>query len=319
MAGGGVRGIIQAKFLELLEDELKTSTFDLFDFFVGVSIGGIHACMIAADEMFCAEKLLSFYSRKTLKRIFASSWFAKGIFSPKYSKSEKYAVMEEVFQDRRLCDVKKPVMTYAYDYIHACPRFFSSYSKKKLILETYLKDITDATSAAPTYFPPTFISSHKAFLLDGGLMTTNPTTYALIEARKQGHRIDEIKILSLGTGLPHQESLTFGKQSKSWGFFQWFKKGDFIGKLFTAPDTAAVHTTERLLNGHFMHVPFDFSTREYSLDDIAPKTLKDLIDAAKRQFDVQGEDVLNFIRNENILKDQEEKIVSREENAALSK
>ena len=64
MEGGGVRGIIAAQFLALLEEQVlnslgedRNTTPEFFDLISGSSIGGIHALFLAIDESQASPKL----------------------------------------------------------------------------------------------------------------------------------------------------------------------------------------------------------------------------------------------------------------------
>lgn len=64
MEGGGVRGIIAAQFLALLEEQVldslgeeRNTTPKFFDLISGSSIGGIHALFLASDESKAPKKL----------------------------------------------------------------------------------------------------------------------------------------------------------------------------------------------------------------------------------------------------------------------
>lgn len=298
MEGGGVKGIAQAEFLTLLENEIKKPVPQVFDFFSGASIGGIHALIFAMDRQYHAGKLLDLYTKERLKRIFRKNFFSwlnpSGIWYPKYKRTQKPDVLAEVFQEQRLSDVLKPVMVSAYDYINAEACYFSTYSKKKSTLELYAKDAADATSAAPTYFPPIFIKSENSYFLDGGLISNNPCLAAFVEALKNGYSPSNIKILSIAVGSPSMMSLKYGKQSVGWGFLKWITKGKLLQKIFEAPTQSAVHQCEKILNTNFMHISFD-TVEGADTDNISPKILNKLKDAAKRKFESVSERVIKFI------------------------
>ena len=161
MEGGGTRGILQAKFLQLLEEKMGSSVCNLFDFFTGVSIGGIHALILALLEG-SASDLCNLYTKKNLHKIFSkSAWITfPMIFSPKYDGKGKTSFLYSIFGERILSSASKNVLVSSYDFINNKPYFFSTFSKNPLTLHTRVCDIADATSAAPVYFPPKGIASH---------------------------------------------------------------------------------------------------------------------------------------------------------------
>ncbi len=69
----------------------------------------------------------------------------------------------------------------------------------KLGMETTVLDAALCTSAAPTYFAP-----HKhpelGYCADGGVFANNPGIAALSMALRAGQQIDDIRVVSVGTG-----------------------------------------------------------------------------------------------------------------------
>jgi predicted acylesterase/phospholipase RssA len=72
-------------------------------------------------------------------------------------------------------------------------------AEAKRIAETTVLDAALCTSAAPTYFAP-----HKhpqlGYCADGGVFANNPGVAALSMARRAGHHLDDIRLVSVGTG-----------------------------------------------------------------------------------------------------------------------
>lgn len=306
MEGGGTRGILQAKFLELLEKKIGGSVYNLFDFFTGVSIGGIHALLLALLQV-SATDLCNLYTRKTLHKIFSkSSWYTfPMVFSPKYDGKGKTSFLYSVFGERILSSAKKNVLVSSYDFINNKPYFFSTFSKNPLTLQSRVCDIADATSAAPIYFPPKSIGSLNTFFIDGGFMSNNGTSDALVEAFKAGYSENNIKILSLGTGGVERAYKKMGKHSQKWGAAQWFTKGNLLDKSFTATRLTAVHNCYRLLPQNFLHIPFDSYSFSYSLDEQDPEKLGKLIQYAEEEFNknyIKLEEFL-FEKNQFVLQD----------------
>lgn len=296
MEGGGTRGILQAKFLQLLEEKIGIPIYDLFDFFTGVSIGGIHALILAVLRG-SGKDLCNLYARKNLRKIFSkSSWITfPMIFSPKYDGKGKTAFLYSLFGERILQDSPKEVLVSTYDFMNNRPYFFSSFSKNPLTLSSRVCDIADATSAAPVYFPPKGISSHNTFFIDGGFMSNNGTSDALIEAFKAGYSEKNIKILSLGTGGIEKAYKKMGKHSQKWGAAQWFTKGNLLDKSFTATRLTTVHNCYRLLPENFLHIPFDSYSFSYSLDEQEPENLNKLIRYAEEEFTKYHEILEKFL------------------------
>ena len=60
-----------------------------------------------------------------------------------------------------------------------------------------------ATSAAPSYFPPTWVEvpAPGGWYIDGGLKRNNPSEVALIEAKRHWKTVKRVMIVSVGTGV----------------------------------------------------------------------------------------------------------------------
>ena len=307
MEGGGTRGILQAKFLQLLEEKMGSSVCNLFDFFTGVSIGGIHALILALLEG-SASDLCNLYTKKNLHKIFSkSAWITfPMIFSPKYDGKGKTSFLYSIFGERILSSASKNVLVSSYDFINNKPYFFSTFIKNPLTLHTRVCDIADATSAAPVYFPPKGIASHNTFFIDGGFMSNNGTSDALIEAFKAGYSEKNIKILSLGTGGVEKAYRKMGRHSQKWGAAQWFTKGNLLDKSFTATRLTAVHNCYRLLPENFFHIPFDSYSFSYSLDEQDPERLQKLMKYAEEEFNRNYTRLQEFLseKTNSVLQDQ---------------
>jgi predicted patatin/cPLA2 family phospholipase len=79
--------------------------------------------------------------------------------------------------------------------------------------------VARSTSAAPTFFQP--VNILESYFVDGGLWANNPSLVGIIEAMKSGFKLEEISILSLGTGATaFQVDQNKAKKMnlKNWGF-----------------------------------------------------------------------------------------------------
>ncbi len=97
----------------------------------------------------------------------------------------------------------------------------------------FLKDVTRAATAAPTYFELANIRSGTQIpyaLIDGGIIANNPTMCAYAEARKVFNKprfrkkkasAEDFAILSIGTGYSKKKYDYF--KVKEWGLIEWIK------------------------------------------------------------------------------------------------
>ncbi len=88
-----------------------------------------------------------------------------------------------------------------------------------------LLDAAMATSAAPTYFQP-YPHPQLGYCVDGGMYANNPSTLALTRALQFGANLQDIYMLSIGTGatmdgVPASYFSTVAP--KMWGLLQWMR------------------------------------------------------------------------------------------------
>ncbi|MCC5634062.1 patatin-like phospholipase family protein [Nostoc sphaeroides CHAB 2801] len=186
------------------------------------------------------------------------------LFSSKYTSQLKRQTLESYFSKTTyIRDALTEVVITSYDTVLRRPIFFTSNVKKEKKAENYYKickgctvfDAAMATSAAPTFFKPYQLSvpnDKKTYILiDGGIFANNPTTLAIIEAMVSYHiktgerlKLDEILVVSLGTGLQIREFLY--KDISEWGILQWTQP--FINMALDGQSEVVACQLEQLLS-----------------------------------------------------------------------
>jgi patatin-like phospholipase/acyl hydrolase len=222
--GGCVRAIAAIVFLKQLEVASGKRIFDIFDFFIGTSAGGINALHIGGRGLSCFD-LEDFWSKDNLKKTMSKSFWDTASFlqtKPKYDGKGKREVLLNYFQDLSLGESKKPVAVLAYDVENRKPRLLSSYDSPGIKMVS----AASATSAAPIYYSTQEIDD-GTWLIDGGIVANNPSLLGYSEGRKlfPDH---QIKVLSIGTGINRRK--INGKHSAKWGALNWFNH-DILGVM----------------------------------------------------------------------------------------
>lgn len=241
--GGGIRGIIPAQILVVLEKMLQkysnrqdASIGDYFDLIAGTSTGGILTSIYLCPDKnnpsktkFRAKDAVSLYCENG-NDIFSNSIIRKfltlfGILRPTYSPKQLEATLDKYFEGTRLSELYKPCLITSYDIKKHSTVFFNKLSAIKSDNHDFLiKDVARATSSAPTYFPVAKINSINQLdysLIDGGVFANNPALCAYAEASKLDGNptIEDMLILSLGTGAFSSEYDY--KKAKTWGKIKW--------------------------------------------------------------------------------------------------
>ena len=220
--GGGVRAIAALVFLKRLEAVTGKKVFDIFDFFIGTSAGGINALNIGGLGM-DSMGLEAFWSQNNLNKTMSKSFWGTGSFlqtKPKYDGIGKREVLFSNFKDLSLGESKKPVAVLAYDVEKRMPRLLSSYDSPGI----KMLSAASATSAAPIYYSTQEIDD-GSWLIDGGIVANNPSLLGYSEATKLFSNTN-VKILSIGTGINRRK--INGKNSSKWGALNWLKH-DILG------------------------------------------------------------------------------------------
>jgi uncharacterized protein len=204
--GGGIRGIIPATIIQYIEQEIGRLTGDkevhigeYVDMIAGTSTGGILAGLyltpLNAGETtarYNAAEALALYKehgKKIFHKGFWENFSNFKMWNEKFKADNLQKLLDEYFGDTLLSHLIRPCVITSYDFFKRRAAFFNStYARKSggEVKDFYVKNITRATSAAPTYFEPAQIKSlggGEFNLIDGGVFVNNPAMCAYSEAR----------------------------------------------------------------------------------------------------------------------------------------
>jgi hypothetical protein len=205
--GGGIRGVIPARALTMLEQELSKSTHDIFRLTAGTSTGSIIAAGIAAGMS--AEKIDQLYL-KLGNDIFHPSFqtFFWPFFNHRYPRPPLERALRGELGNKKLGDLwtaepRTDTVLTTFDVLENRTRFLKSW--KAEYHDWPLVKAVLASAAAPTYFP-----SVDGRFIDGGVGSfNNPCYLAAFEIlfflgnEKRGSerwKPEETTLISLGTG-----------------------------------------------------------------------------------------------------------------------
>jgi len=209
--GGGIRGVLPASFLSYLEGKIDGKIYEYFDMIVGTSTGSIIALALSLGKS--AKDILTLYEDKG-KLIFPlrPRKLTFGFLVPKYSNKKLIKELKNLYGEKSIInDCKTRVCIPTINL--TCGKTVVRKTRHSPNLENdYLLPIwqvASESSSAPGFFPA-FEDSEKCQYIDGGLWANNPSLVGITEAQKLGFGLEQIRVLSLGTGssLFHKDGWT---------------------------------------------------------------------------------------------------------------
>ena len=287
--GGGVRTIAALVFLKKLEAESGKKTADIFDMFIGTSAGALNAACFAFGG-FSADKVKKYWSKSYTDKIMKSSFFwdkASLVQArPRYENEGKIEVLNEIFKSNTLSESNKPFLCYAYDIEKRTHVVFDSINTPDV---TFI-DAIGASSAAPMYFP-TYQMDNKAWMIDGSIITNNPTLIGYAYSKKI-LETNNIKILSLGSG--QNKNKIDGDMSTKWGGVGWLRN-DIMGMLLDSE----IHNdiSNELFSDNYLRVNSSLGKVNRFLDDDSEENIERIHLMGMDWWSLYGEEALKFIEN----------------------
>ncbi|MCE5280375.1 MAG: CBASS cGAMP-activated phospholipase [Planctomycetaceae bacterium] len=283
--GGGLRGVYAVHLLKRIEEELGPVWDKAFDLIVGTSTGsmiaGGLACGITAtrgEQIFLEEG----------KRIFRKRWFTlMGLIASRYRNCELKRVLEDTLGDRKLADVKTPLMIPATDIGNGCVHMFRSAYHADFAGTKDLRvvDAIMASCAAPTYFDPHLVGEY--LLADGGLWANDPSLAATLEARQHfGVELEDVRVLSIGTGSGrrfYSQATRWRHKVLGWGLATRWEAGKCINMILNLQVEKSQHMLGVLLKPEQL-LRFSFtSDMPLAIDDV--REIPNLISKADYDFE----------------------------------
>lgn len=228
--GGGVKGLITLHFLKKFEEDLLLLTgkgiYETFDIFGGSSIGAlITSCIVYTEHKRIDQIINNIFTYENVCKLFTKNYNIFGIldaYRPTYSGVPKTQLIAKYFNDLKTCDTSKDVYITVYSAGKA--RLISSDND-----EILLREILDAASAAPTYFPSgKFVENGIVkYGIDGAVVQNNPTDLVYVKSLDK-YPGDKMSVLSISTG---EKALDSEDYFQDWGIMQWATKGDIFNVI----------------------------------------------------------------------------------------
>lgn len=289
--GGGIRGAIAARLLELLEKELNTPLYNIFDFFAGSSTGSLIVCAIAYCKLPADYISNNLYCSETASKIMHKTWTDKilGIFQtrPKYDGIDKRKEIQKFAKEKFFSDTEKNVIVPVYDVTDSKSIIFKSWEEKN----TKLLDVLDTASAAPGFFPSVEYLPGK-WGVDSGIVSNNPSLYCYTEMLKMYGPEEKIKILSLGTGTKETKM----SDTQQWGGIPWISRGNIIDLIMSN----SIDNTDnqlKILTEQFSHeyLRINAELKNTDTDDTSSENIEILKEEADKIWSTNRKKIIKFV------------------------
>jgi predicted acylesterase/phospholipase RssA len=150
--------------------------------------------------------------------------------------------------------------------------------KREAIINEPWQEIPDRTSTYQLY--------KQYCAIDGGLAANNPTACGVAAAIRLGYSLNDLHVLSIGTGDPTRQIPW--EAARKWGTFQWIKGGLVIKVMTDAPSDIYDYITEQIIgdNSRYLRLQFPLDRQltakklNDDIDDASEENINNLIEAA---------------------------------------
>lgn len=304
--GGGSRGVIPANLLRYLEADAGIPIRPTFDFFAGVSTGAMIAAFLARDAGSVRQLAEESYSSENLTKIMDKTVWDKMLGrmqnQPKYDGVNKREYVEGLLDGARINDITdKHLLILAYDFINRDLVTFKNLRGHDAAYNPTLTEVCDAATAAPTLYPTVATSSPtRRWLVDGALTTNDPSICAITESLAMGYGLEDIWMLSLGTGRPvhdlsQEDRDEIGKASRDWGIVGWLSNG-LLDHMMSASSCVSAHQCTQLLHNRYLRINGELPRKLMQLDTTTETRVMDLRSYAYSWFEENVEAVADLVR-----------------------
>ncbi|WP_206243394.1 patatin-like phospholipase family protein [Novosphingobium terrae] len=301
--GGGIRGLIPAMILAELETRIATVAGNpkplhaCFDMIAGTSTGGIIAAGLTASsgpvhapQAACtAQALVDLYVNQG-ETIFPQDIFQKVhlLTGAKYDAGPLEGLLLKALGEATTGTALTNVVMPAYDIYNRQAVFLAggpAYAVRNPAEAVYyMRDCARATSAAPTYFEPAHTpvvgTQNYLSLIDGGVFANDPAMCALIEGMKLGWTIDQIEMLSIGTGSQNRHYPYY--EARHWNVIDWIspaKGSPILSILMQGASSTTAYQLKHMLNGgedagRYTRIDGDIEHANDEMDDASPDNIE---------------------------------------------
>lgn len=308
--GGGIRGLMEALWLQKIEETTGQPIHKLFDFIGGTSTGGIITLGLTTPDpqnpqekaKFKAEDLVELFQGVKRYEVFPYSKFgsAKQYIKNRFHSGQYEKLLAEKFGDITLQNSLSSVLVTATHHKDKTVKIFeyaidrtgsTKHEKERNFIEGNIRrrHIVRATTAAPTYFTPGKIrvNDKKLWFVDGGIACNNPSQ--LIYNRLQKYydaTPDNVLLVNMGTGVVNHTSENCPIKPNS-GVFQWTRH--CTDYYMEGNSNTVRHEMRELLGEKYIDLQVTLDN-PIDLADVSQKNINTLVTLAENKYE-EAEDI----------------------------
>lgn len=314
--GGGIRGVIPTLVLQALARALRRCGWhrpmhQTFDLIAGTSTGGIVAAGLASPHVTgdpakaaaTPDELARLYTLEGPKLFSRSIWqrviTAEGLLGPRYAATNLTRILKrQLGVHTKLSQALTHLVLTAYDLEARSAKFLTNCGLGLNQSDDYFVwQAALASASAPTFFPPAAIQnltrSSTEALIDGGVFANDPVLAALVEGCKMGWQLQDMVVLSLGTG--NQTRPISASKATGWGPLSWVNPANgspIISIFMQGQASTASYQARHLLAGitrskqlsppRYLRIDGPLEGPSDNLDDASAANLQNLLDFGSR-------------------------------------
>ncbi|KAB2879876.1 patatin-like phospholipase family protein [bacterium] len=262
--GGGIRGICPAIYLDHIQQSLDHPLYEYFDMIAGTSTGGVIGLAIALGvPIEHVIKVLREGSTRLFKKL------SRGYLKPKYRTEALIAEIKLMIGETAILhDARRRVCIPYVDLAEGRAKVYKTRHR-----EDYVRDqnmpawkVAASTAAAPVFFSPFEVDADRTNV-DGGLWANNPSVAALTEALHMGIPVEEVRILSIGTGTKG-----FQKIKPKWGYGLVGMYNAMIDLSMQVQSESSNNIVKLICGEHYHRIQFQLSgPHSFTLDDVGSR------------------------------------------------
>lgn len=324
--GGGMRGYLSSLLLQRLEEDLGLfgQNNGNVDLYAGTSTGGLIALGLAYGKSI--DSVVSLYQSSGAQIFHPLGTQAHCLLSAAAKSNNNDLTDIKGLRQTLFDNIGNPsVRTVVEEFIPGNPVLSSLPNKvmvatlqleadgippnwRPLVIDnlegsdgsdTFLYDAALSTSAAPVYFPP-YAHPKLGWCSDGGLFANNPAALAVGRAVSMGQALQDIAVLSIGTGLTPASMEVSQTGRLCFGLDHWMQLKQegptppfpLLNAIMDNISVSNDFLCQQILNaaqttGRYMRVN-PALPKSVALDDYSPATMKMFEQAAANYFKTEA-------------------------------